>query len=163
MASHHPPVRVGVGALLVAPGGRVLVGVRKGVGAGTTALPGGHLESGEALAHCAARETLEETGIKATDWRPVAVENCVVGADGETSGGGAPADGAGPPPRSHYVTVFMRCDLDSASEAANLEPDKCEGWAWVPWPDLPARAPLFGPLAALVARAGDLSDLERRV
>ena len=163
----HPPVRVGVGALLVAPGGRVLVGVRKGVGAGTTALPGGHLEPGEALAHCAARETAEETGIDAQGWRPVAVENVVVGADGGASAGAAPAAGAGSalPLRSHYITVFMWCDLDTEPAARTLEPGACEGWAWVPWADLGARAhaPLFAPLAALVARGGGLADLERRV
>jgi len=87
----HP--RVGIGALLVCPAGRVLVGVRRGVaGAGTLALPGGHLELGESLAAAAARETEEETGIviQPANWTAVAVENIVVASDGGLSPGAAP-------------------------------------------------------------------------
>lgn len=158
----HP--RVGVGALLVCPAGRVLVGVRRGVaGAGTLALPGGHLEPGESLAAAAARETEEETGIAigADAWAPVAVENVVVDVDGGLSPGGV-ARGA---VASHYVTVFMRAAVPDAPlpAAVNREPHKCEGWAWRPWSELRTQArtgaPLFGPLAALVARCGDVREL----
>ena len=161
----HP--RVGVGALLVSPSGRVLVGVRRGAaGAGTWALPGGHPELGEALGHTAARETEEETGVvvSADRWRPVAVENCVVTGDGRVSSGGAWRDGppasAGDAVVSHYVTVFMRADVSGEEAAKNLEPHKCDGWAWAAWRDLSDGRPLFGPLAALVARCGDVRELE---
>lgn len=161
----HP--RVGIGALLVCPAGRVLVGVRRGVaGAGTLALPGGHLELGETLAGAASRETEEETGLAIAPgaWTAVAVENMVVSATGSLSPGASPP----PPPdavASHYVTVFMRACVSDAPlpTPINREPHKCEGWAWRPWSDLQADAaspPLFGPLAALVARCGDVRELK---
>ena len=55
--------RVGVGVFVLRDG-LVLLGLRRGAhGAGTWALPGGHLEFGEAVEHCAAREVHEETGL----------------------------------------------------------------------------------------------------
>ena len=151
----HP--RVGIGALLVSPAGRVLVGVRRGsAGAGTWALPGGHLELGEGLAACAGRETEEETGLRVDGgWAPVAVENCVVAADGAVTAGGATATDVA----SHYVTVFMRASLPDEPAAVNREPQKCGGWSWVPWPALRDGRPLFGPLAGLVARCEDVREL----
>ena len=38
-------------------------------GAGTYALPGGHLEMGESWEACAAREVLEETGLEVSGLR----------------------------------------------------------------------------------------------
>ena len=66
---------IGVGVLLVARD-EILLGKRSGShGAGTWALPGGHLESGELIAACAVRETFEETGIKVTEIRNVDFTN----------------------------------------------------------------------------------------
>ena len=60
----HGVVQVGVGVLVLRDG-RVLLGLRRGAhGAGTWALPGGHLEFNETVAACATRETLEETGLQ---------------------------------------------------------------------------------------------------
>ncbi|EPQ26980.1 uncharacterized protein PFL1_05615 [Pseudozyma flocculosa PF-1] len=56
--------RVGVGVLVLNERGRILLGKRTGShGAGTLALPGGHLELHESFEDCAIREVLEETGI----------------------------------------------------------------------------------------------------
>ena len=60
--------RVGV-AVIVRRKGHVLMGLRKGShGAGTWSFPGGHLETGETVTMCAARELLEETGVKILVW-----------------------------------------------------------------------------------------------
>lgn len=56
--------RVGVGVFVLNEKGHVLIGKRTGShGAGTLALPGGHLELHESFYECAARETYEETGL----------------------------------------------------------------------------------------------------
>lgn len=70
---------------------------RKGShGAGTYALPGGHLEFGEQLDECAEREVLEETGLVVRDTKFEWLENSIFG-EGEAV--------------KHYVTVFMRATL----------------------------------------------------
>lgn len=56
--------RVGVAVFVLNEKGHVLVGKRTGShGAGTLALPGGHLELHESFQDCAAREVYQETGL----------------------------------------------------------------------------------------------------
>uniref|UniRef100_V5EQ99 Nudix hydrolase domain-containing protein n=2 Tax=Kalmanozyma brasiliensis (strain GHG001) TaxID=1365824 RepID=V5EQ99_KALBG len=56
--------RVGVAVFVINEKGHVLIGKRTGShGAGTLALPGGHLELHESFFDCAAREVYEETGL----------------------------------------------------------------------------------------------------
>lgn len=56
--------RVGVGVFVINEKGHILLGKRTGShGAGTLALPGGHLELHESFFDCAAREVYEETGL----------------------------------------------------------------------------------------------------
>lgn len=122
-------VRVGVG-VIVQRGGRVLLGLRQGShGAGTWALPGGHLEFGETVEHCARRETAEEAGLELTDIRSGPFTNDVFEAEGR-----------------HYVTLFVlaRCEQ---GEPSLCEPDKCQRWDWFEWAALPQ--PLFAPLQTL--------------
>jgi 8-oxo-dGTP diphosphatase len=69
-------VRVGVGCLVVSKlhPGCVLLGKRLGShGAGTFALPGGHLELGESWGACATREVNEETNLSISGLRMVHV------------------------------------------------------------------------------------------
>lgn len=47
----------------------------------------------------------------------------------------------------HYITIFMRCDVPAGTAAVNTEPDKCDGWFWVKWPEVPE--PAFMPLQQL--------------
>lgn len=122
---------VGVGVLVLREG-RVLLGQRKGShGAGTWALPGGHLEFGETVAQCAVREVLEETGLRIDAVTPAPYTNDVFETEGK-----------------HYVTLFVTA-RSAAGEPVVCEPDKCSEWQWFHWSDLPA--PLFAPLATLHA------------
>ena len=123
-------VQVGVG-VLVLRAGRVLLGQRRGShGAGTWALPGGHLEFNETVAACAIRETLEETGLDLRGVVRAAWTEDRFEAEGR-----------------HYVTLFVCC-TDAVGTATVREPDKCAQWAWFEWSDLPV--PLFAPLRSLV-------------
>jgi len=123
-------LRVGVGVIIVRDG-RVLLGERAGShGAGTWALPGGHLEFGETVADCACREVLEETGLLLHDITPAPYTSDVFPAEGR-----------------HYVTLFVTAQ--ATGEPERLEPVKCLGWAWYRWNDLPG--PLFPPLRSLRA------------
>ncbi|HYV96611.1 MAG TPA: NUDIX hydrolase [Gemmatimonadaceae bacterium] len=124
--------RVGVG-VLVLRNGRVLLGERKGShGAATWAPPGGHLEYGETVETCAAREVLEETGLAVSDLVRGPWTNDVFDAD-----------------RRHYLTVFLIA-RNASGEPRVCEPAKCARWDWFEWSALPA--PLFAPMASLVAQ-----------
>ncbi|RMZ55648.1 hypothetical protein APUTEX25_000231, partial [Auxenochlorella protothecoides] len=100
-------------------------------GSGTWALPGGKLEYQESFEACAARELEEETGVVATKFTFAYAVNSVL------------RDGGG-----HWVTIFMEADCPQDCEPANLEPDKCQGWEWVPFNAIPQ--PIFHPLACLL-------------
>lgn len=118
-------VRVGVGSIVLRQG-KVLMLRRAGAhGAGTWSVPGGHLEMGETPEACAARETLEETGIRIRNSRIVGVTNDVFGPD------------------KHYVTVFVESEYESG-EPSIIEPETCPEVDWFDWDRRPQ--PLFLPL-----------------
>jgi len=121
-------VRVGVGAFILSSSSAhnpqnptFLIGKRIGShGAGTYALPGGHLEFGESPEECAAREILEETGLRVKNLRFLTATNDVMERD-----------------QKHYVTMFVVCErVNGDEEARVMEPDKCEGWEWSSWEEL---------------------------
>ncbi len=121
--------RVGVGVIVLRDG-LVLIGQRLGShGAGTWALPGGHLEFGESVEDCARRELLEETGLEIDAVRAAPYTSDVF------------AEGA-----KHYVTLFVLAESRHGEPQAG-EPDKCAHWVWCRWAELPA--PLFAPLETL--------------
>ncbi len=128
--SARPTIGVGVGVLVLRDG-MVLLGKRRGShGAGTWSAPGGRLEFGETIEQCAQRELAEETGLYATGLELGPYTNNVFQEVQE-----------------QYLTVFaLARGFEGCPE--NLEPNKCEGWFWFPWSELPA--PLFPPLASLV-------------
>ena len=130
----HP--RVGV-AVIVRRGNAVLLGKRRSAshGDGVWQFPGGHLEWGEAIADCARREALEETGL--------GVE--VEGYGPYTNDTFAATDTQ---PAKHYVTLFVLTRSEQG-EAQRLEPDKCDEWRWFTWDALPE--PLFLPIQHLLA------------
>jgi 8-oxo-dGTP diphosphatase len=127
MASESPNVRVGVGAFILKSSKDVndnpqfLVGKRlNSHGAGSLALPGGHLEFGETLEECSVREVKEETGLNVLNVQFLTATNDYMPQDNK-----------------HYVTMFMVCAReDDRAEPQVLEPDKCEAWEWVSWEDL---------------------------
>lgn len=130
MRSNTVP-RVGVG-VIVLKGNKVLLGKRKNShGPGTWNFPGGHLDFGETLEDCARREVLEESGVIVKNIRKGPYTNDFFESEGK-----------------HYITIFMLADWESG-EAEILEPDKCDGWAWFEWDDLPQ--PRFLPLENLLA------------
>ncbi len=137
MEKIRPKVGVGVGVLY---NGQVLLGRRKGShGAGQWSFPGGHLEYGESVEECARRELLEETGMRALSiklgtWTSDVIER-----------------------NKHYITLFAFVDRFEG-EPQLLEPDKCEGWYWFSWDELPD--PLFPPLPSLIEKAG-LAELKK--
>ncbi|KAM0241570.1 hypothetical protein ACHAPO_001256 [Fusarium lateritium] len=166
MSTEGPNPRVGVAALIYARDGKFLTGKRMGShGAGTIQLPGGHLDYGENFLECAARETLEETGLQVRAVKVVAVTNDVF--EGE---------------KKHYITIFVRCEMVDESAVPQvgypgtserleltwdkiLEPKKCAGWYWKTWDDLKEilaggeQEKLFLPLVNLLGQTNDLESL----
>jgi len=124
--------RVGVGVgVLVVHNGLLLLGKRKGShGAGSWSAPGGRLEFGEQIEDCARRELAEETGLQATTIELGPYTNDIFSEENE-----------------HFLTVFIVA-RGVRGTPRNLEPNKCEGWAWFPWSAFPA--PLFKPLKNLL-------------
>ena len=128
----HP--RVGV-AVVIERDGKVLLVKRKNAhGAGTWAVPGGHLEFGETPDECAIRETREEVGMAINGVRFAAITNDVFPEEGK-----------------HYITIWMSAasatgepTIAAAREVAEI--------GWFNWKDLPA--PLFLPLQNLLDGKG---------
>jgi len=113
-------------------GDRFLLGRRRGShGAGEWALPGGHLEFGESIEACARREVAEETGLEIGAIRPGPYSNDLFTGEGK-----------------HYVTLFVLADAP-VGDPELREPEKCDGWEWHRWSELPE--PLFLPLRSLKA------------
>lgn len=115
--------RVGVG-VCITKNNKVLLGKRKNShGHGTWAFPGGHLEFGETPEQCATRELQEECDVKVVNMRRGPYTNDFFKKD-----------------KRHFITIYIIADYKSG-EPKLLEPDKCEGWGWFEWDNLPK--PLF--------------------
>ncbi len=115
--TQRPKVGLGV---YIRKDGKILLGKRKNThGAGTWSAPGGHLEMNETWEECAKRETLEETGLEIENVRFMTATNDVF-----------------PDVGKHYITLAMAADWKSG-EPQNREPEKCEGWDWFAWDELP--------------------------
>jgi 8-oxo-dGTP diphosphatase len=122
--------RVGVGVIVLRDG-LVLLGQRQGAhGAGSWALPGGHLEYGESPEQCARREAHEETGL-----------------DVDVIGLGPYTNDVFSAERRHYVTLFVLA-RSAHGEPQRREPGKCARWQWCRWRALPT--PVFQPLQSLL-------------
>lgn len=146
MAPNTQHVRVGVGVFVLASSNepfenpRFLAGKRLGShGAGTWGLSGGHMEFGETPEECAARETLEETGLRIKNIRFMTAVNSYM-----------------PEINKHFITLFMVCERASEQdEVVNMEPHKCEKWEWISWQE-------FVECVDLQDAAGEDALVERR-
>ncbi|KAL1807796.1 geranyl diphosphate phosphohydrolase [Daucus carota subsp. sativus] len=125
-----PAPFVGIGVFVV-KGKKVLMGRRlTSVGHNTFSVPGGHLEFGECFEECAAREVKEETGLDVEKIEFLEVRNSIILNEAKPA---------------HIVSIFMRAALADADQVPeNVEPEKCDGWEWYDWENLPR--PLFGSL-----------------
>ncbi|KAK0260801.1 hypothetical protein LTR91_012932 [Friedmanniomyces endolithicus] len=104
--SSEPRVGVAVFVFQGTKDGDFVIGRRKGShGAGTYALPGGHLAFGESFEQCAAREVKEETGLGVHDVRFLTATNTVFGNAGK-----------------HYVTIFMTAMVVANIDGSVSEP-----------------------------------------
>jgi len=118
-------VRVGVSVIMINNKQEVLVGKRRGShGAGMLSVPGGHLEFGETYIACCDRELMEEIGVDFGAYTPIGFSEDFFVKDGVDK---------------HYTTLYFVVDeVDSDNlKIQNLEPEKCEGWEWVPFAKLP--------------------------
>ncbi|GAG53801.1 unnamed protein product [marine sediment metagenome] len=109
-------------------------------GSGSWSPAGGHLEFGETLEQCAAREVLEETGIVLNSVFQGSITNDIYDKEDK-----------------HYITIFM-ISHDFSGKPKLLEPDKCEGWQWFDCDKLPG--PLFLSVQNLLKQV-NLSSLMR--
>jgi 8-oxo-dGTP diphosphatase len=65
-------------------------------------------------------------------------------------------------PKRHYVTICFSAHAVDENELKNMEPEKCEGWQWVPAEELtddngPFR-PLFVPLKIIFKNMGFVKE-----
>ena len=118
--------KVGVSVIIVNDNDEVLVGTRKGShGAGMLSVPGGHLEFNESWVTCCDRELLEEIGVNFDgEYTPFGFSEDFFHHNGEDK---------------HYITLYFVVDDVKADslDIQNMEPNKCEGWNWVAFKDLP--------------------------
>jgi len=99
--------------------GMLLLGKRKSdYHDGAWGVPGGHLEAGESMRECAARELMEETGLSAGSFAFTVADN-----DPRKD-------------RYHYIHFGFMAE-GVVGEPALMEPEKCYEWRWFPLNDLP--------------------------
>jgi 8-oxo-dGTP diphosphatase len=125
--------KVGVGfGILILRGNQFLLGKRHEDpgkadselhGEGTWTMPGGKLRFGESFEEGAAREMLEETGIKAKVLEVISLSNDTVSD-------------------AHFVTVGLLCK-EFEGEPKVMEPDEITEWRWFPINQPPK--PMFFP------------------
>jgi len=123
MSENRPKVGIGV---YIIKDGKLLLGERIGSHqANTFCAPGGHLEYGESWEECARRETAEETGIEIKNVRFLGVTNDIMEND-----------------EKHYITIAIVADYANG-EPTNLEKEKCLGWKWYSFDEIPERKSAF--------------------
>lgn len=116
---------VGVG-VIVRKGGDILQIKRQGShGAGTWSVPGGHIDFGETVEQCAAREVLEETGVIIREPKFLGYTNDVFTLEGK-----------------HYITLWVEAEY-AYGEPSITSPRETMFVGWLPAASLPT--PRFVP------------------
>lgn len=124
---NRPAIGIGI---FVQKNGKLLMGKRASThGTGAWSAPGGYLEYGESFEQCAARETLEETGIKIKNIGLITTVNNFF-----------------PEEKKHTITIWMKAEWESG-EPKTVEHDKFIEVGWFNVGNLPK--PLFVPLKLL--------------
>lgn len=130
---------IGVG-VLVWRDGKLLLGKRINKDRSVCwQFPGGHLEHGESVTECAHREVLEETSLRVSQLRHLGFTDKPFEVN-----------------QHRYITLLVSC-LYESGEAQTREPEKCAGWQWFDYPDMPS--PLFLPITNFMAQQDDLYAL----
>ena len=131
---------IGVG-VVIWRGEQILLGKRLGrriddSDEGVWQFPGGHLDAGESVTGCAAREVKEETGLVVQDFRHLGYTEKTFTVAGK-----------------RYVTLLVSCEY-AAGEARVMEPDKCSQWRWFDYHMLPQQIPgsLFEPIEIFMSQ-----------
>lgn len=137
MTRHDTP-RIGVGCVVIRGRDILLLRRRGAHGDGTWSTPGGHLDHGEAPLACAARETLEETGVVVRDARFAGITNDVF------------------PEGRHYVTLWVVADYASGVAVVG-DPGETDAVRWCAAGRLPEN--LFLSLDNLVHGRTEPADL----
>lgn len=111
---------------------KVLLMKRKGPhGGGTWSTPGGHLDFGESLEGCAAREAKEEVGVNVFDIRFRCMTNDIFEEEGK-----------------HYITIWL--EGKPVGEPTIVSEEEVAEIGWFAWNALPQ--PLFLPLENFVKK-----------
>jgi 8-oxo-dGTP diphosphatase len=122
---------VGTAIIVLNNDNQILLGKRKnGFKAGLYGLPGGRIDKGENLTDGAKRELKEETNLDAEDIRYLSVIKEWQREE------------------DHDFIHFIFLCKKWSGELQVLEPDKCEGWKWFSFDNLPKDI-LDGHLAAI--------------
>ena len=127
MEQERPKVGVGV---IILKDGKILLGERiASHGAGSYAIPGGHMEFGESFEDTARREAQEETGLTDIEVRDLVCVKSDRVYD------------------KHFIPIGMVADWKSG-EPRVMEPEKAANWAWYAPEELPEN--LFLPSKAVI-------------
>ena len=122
--------KVGVAVIVMREKQVLLLRRHNSHGAGSWAVPGGHLEFGESPEQCAAREAFEETSLRVSGLRFFALTNDVFEAENK-----------------HYITIWMLAEGVDGGIKVNA-PEELSEVAWFFWDRLPS--PLFLPFQNLL-------------